>query len=275
MFDNLCKLLAETYPANFATWLLGKTLTSIEVLKTELSIEPIRADSITFLGTSDRILHLEFQLKLTSDPPLPLRMLDYWVRLYRRYRLPVTQVVILLKSPPEETIIETEFQLEETHHRYRVVRMWEEDPQIFLGDIALLPFATLAAATNPEQLLSRVAQQVSMIESSEQRREIATRAQLLAGLRFDKTLIQQLFRGESMRESVIYQDIFQQGEQKGEQKGELKLVLRQLNRRFGVVPADLQVQIQALAIAQLENLGEALLDFSKLADLVAWLHRNQ
>ncbi|WP_318528521.1 DUF4351 domain-containing protein [Plectonema radiosum] len=25
----------------------------------------------------------------------------------------------------------------------------------------------------------------------------------------------------------------------------------------------------------MENLGEALLDFSELADLVAWLHRNQ
>lgn len=148
--------------------------------------------------------------------------------------------------------------------------MWEEDPQVFLGDIALLPFATLAAATKAEQLLSRVAIQVSMIESSEQRREIATRAQLLAGLRFDKTLIQQLFRGEGMRESVIYQDIFQQGEQ----KGEIKLVLRQLNRRFGVVPADLQVQIQALSTTQLENLGDALLDFSELADLVTWLQAH-
>lgn len=90
-FDNLCKLLAETYPANFATWLLGKTPTSIKVLKTELSIEPIRADSVTFLATSERILHLEFQLNPMSKPPLPLRMLDYWVRLYRCYQLPVTR----------------------------------------------------------------------------------------------------------------------------------------------------------------------------------------
>ncbi|MBD2608408.1 DUF4351 domain-containing protein [Scytonema hofmannii FACHB-248] len=39
-----------------------------------------------------------------------------------------------------------------------------------------------------------------------------------------------------MRESVIYQDIFQQGE--------LKLVLRELNRRLGTIPADLQVQFK-------------------------------
>lgn len=30
----------------------------IEVLKTELSIEPIRADSVTFLQIENRILHL-------------------------------------------------------------------------------------------------------------------------------------------------------------------------------------------------------------------------
>lgn len=60
-FDNLCKLLAEKHPQRFATWILGKELDTIEVLKTELSIEPIRADSVTFLQTTGRILHLEFQ----------------------------------------------------------------------------------------------------------------------------------------------------------------------------------------------------------------------
>ncbi|PMB23602.1 hypothetical protein CEN47_18600, partial [Fischerella thermalis CCMEE 5319] len=172
-FDNLCKLLSETYPDRFATWLLGETPTSIEVLKTELSIEPIRADSVTFLSTPGRILHLEFQVKIETTPPLSLRMLDYWVRLYRRYRLPITQVVILLKPVAEATEIESEFNFEQTRHRYRVVRMWEQDPEIFLQDTALLPLATLAATTNPEQLLSRVAKQVSMIETIEQRREVA------------------------------------------------------------------------------------------------------
>ncbi|KAM3097215.1 hypothetical protein ACKFKG_06430 [Phormidesmis sp. 146-35] len=48
-FDNLCKLLSEKHPARFASWVLGTPQVSVEVLKTELSIEPIRADSVTFL----------------------------------------------------------------------------------------------------------------------------------------------------------------------------------------------------------------------------------
>ncbi|MBW4493654.1 MAG: DUF4351 domain-containing protein [Oscillatoria princeps RMCB-10] len=37
----------------------------------------------------------------------------------------------------------------------------------------------------------------------------------------------------------------------------------------------MQQRIQALSIPQLEELGEALLDFSTLADLVAWQDEHQ
>lgn len=73
-YDNLCKYLAETYPDRFAAWLLGEAIASpVEVLKTELTIEPIRADSVTFLRTQTRILHVEFQVKVPTDKPMPRR----------------------------------------------------------------------------------------------------------------------------------------------------------------------------------------------------------
>ncbi len=266
-FDNLCKYLSEKYPDRFAAWLLGPPPAGpVQVLKTELSIEPIRADYVTFLSTQERILHLEFQVKVVTDPPLPLRMLDYWVRLHRRYRLPVTQVLVLLRPPSEATAIETEFRLEGTRHEDRVVRLWELDPQLFLTDPALLPLATLAATSSPEQLLGQVAQQVSLIESPDKRREISTIAQMLAGLRFRSAFIRQFFKEGVMRESVIYQEILLEGE--------LAIVLRQLNRRIGAFSPELRAKIQALSPAQLEDLGEALLDFSSAADLAAWLQAH-
>jgi predicted transposase YdaD len=73
------------------------------------------------LQLEGRILHLEFQTKLESNPPLPLRMLDYWVRLYRLYRLPVNQVVVLLLPPAPLTVIETAFTVENTSHQYNIV----------------------------------------------------------------------------------------------------------------------------------------------------------
>ncbi|WP_373544227.1 DUF4351 domain-containing protein [Chamaesiphon sp.] len=49
------------------------------------------------------------------------------------------------------------------------------------------------------------------------------------------------------------------------------LILRQLKRRLGNVSIDLEAQIKALPLIQLEDLGEALLDFSQMSDLVACL----
>ena len=77
-----------------------------------------------------------------------------------------------------------------------------------------------------------------------------------------------------MRESVIYQEILAEGEQRGEQRGrqegERSLILRQLTRRVGELSQPVLERIEALSLEQLENLGEALLDFQAIADLEIW-----
>ncbi|AFZ50644.1 DUF4351 domain-containing protein [Dactylococcopsis salina] len=268
-FDNLCKLLSEKYPTNFASWVLKTPQTNVEVLKTELSIEPIRADSVTFLQLQGRILHLEFQTQWRSKPPLPLRMLDYWVRLYRLYRLPITQVVVLLLPPPETEVIETRFTLENTDHQYQVIRLWEENPDRFLHDPALLPLAPLTATNEPQTLLQQVVEQVNELEE-EKRVEISAYAQIVAGLKYEKDLVKRLFREGMMRESVIYQDIIREGRQEGRQEEGRSLILRQLTRRVGELPQLWRDRVNSLSLEQLENLGEALLDFQGMGDLETW-----
>ncbi len=51
----------------------------------------------------------------------------------------------------------------------------------------------------------------------------------------------------------------------------MSIILRLLTRRLGAVDSLLQERIQRLSLAQLEDLGEALLDFNHAADLVTWL----
>lgn len=155
------------------------------------------------------------------------------MRLYRLYRLPVTQAIVLLLPPADNAVIETTFAVESTRHAYSVIKMWELDPAMFLNDVALLPLAPLTAAAVPEQLLNQVGQQVSKIESTQQRQQISAYTQLLAGLRFKKALVKQIFREGIMRESVIYQEILQEGRQ---EEGST-LILRQLSRRFGPLDA--------------------------------------
>lgn len=269
-YDNTCKYLAEQYPAEFVNWLLAVQPQDIAVLKTELTLEPIRTDAVTFLQTANQILHLEFQTLPISNPPIPFRMLDYSVRLKRQYRCRVTQVAIFLQETTNEVAFTEEYRDDTTIHRYRVVRLWEQEPAPLLASPALLPLATLTQTDSPQALLLQVAEQVARISDREQRQTVSSCAEILAGLRFDKDLIRQFFREDIMRGSVIYQDILQQGRKQAVRS----LVVKQLTRRLGELEPSLIARVGSLPIGILEALGEALLDFSSVADLVNWLRQH-
>ncbi|MBN3873462.1 DUF4351 domain-containing protein [Nostoc sp. JL33] len=68
--------------------------------------------------------------------------------------------------------------------------------------------------------------------------------------------------------------LYQRDREQAVQSGEQRLVIRQLNRRIGEIDTSLIERIQGLSIEQLENLGEALLDFSSVADLETWLNQQ-
>jgi predicted transposase YdaD len=73
-----------------------------------------------------------------------------------------------------------------------------------------------------------------------------------------------------LRQTRVYQEALEEGEQ----TGEIRLIFRQLARRVGTIPAILETQVQALDLPGLEALGEALLDFSDVKDLIEWLRKN-
>jgi len=66
----------------------------------------------------------------------------------------------------------------------------------------------------------------------------------------------------------------QEGRQEGRQEGSAAITIRQLQRQVGRLDAEMQTRIQALSFEQLEQLGEALLDFQQHADLQAWLEKQ-
>jgi predicted transposase YdaD len=294
-YDNLCKYLAETYPAAFVRWLArhypelphDMEAAEVEVLKTELPVEPIRADFVTFIRAAGVLLHIEFHLDPASDPPLAFRMLEYWVRLFRRYRTPARQVVLLLKSTPAAREMPGTFTAGMTHHSFHVLRLWEVDATELLDDEALLPLAVLGKAASDEALLRETAARVERMTDATQRANVSACAQVLAGLRFDRTLIRALFREEAMRESVIYQEIIERGLAQGIERGlaqgverglaqgshleAIRLARTLLERRFGPLPESIAAQVALLSREQAENLAVETLNFDSLDAVRTWL----
>ncbi|BAZ26558.1 hypothetical protein NIES4073_74660 [Kalymmatonema gypsitolerans NIES-4073] len=67
------------------------------------------------------------------------------------------------------------------------------------------------------------------------------------------------------------------GERIGYERGQQDIVLRLLQRRVGELSQEVKKQVQALSLEDLEALGEALLDFTAIGDLLNWLqaHPNE
>lgn len=78
-----------------------------------------------------------------------------------------------------------------------------------------------------------------------------------------------------LKQTRFYQEVFSEGRQEGRQEGqfegEVTLVRRLLQRRCGVLSPEIDERIARLSLAQLEALGEALLDFGSATDLEQWL----
>ena len=55
---------------------------------------------------------------------------------------------------------------------------------------------------------------------------------------------------------------------------QLSLILRQLVRRLGTIQPETENCIRELGVEQLEELGDAVLDFKHPSDLTAWLQAN-
>ena len=73
MYDNICKFLAETFPNDMATWLLGKSVYLTELSPQELSLEPIRADSLILQQSDELVLGASHICKSTiSLHPKPM-----------------------------------------------------------------------------------------------------------------------------------------------------------------------------------------------------------
>jgi hypothetical protein len=61
-----------------------------------------------------------------------------------------------------------------------------------------------------------------------------------------------------------------EGQLEGEIEGRRQVILRLLNRKVGDLSPEWQTRIESLSIDKLTDLGEALLDFQDLHDLIVW-----
>ena len=269
MIDDFCKQLVARHPASISRWLLGLT-----------AAEPSSARAI---DTNQTWQLLDRELSsdaLHADSVMAERMLEYWIRLHRRFRRPIQQVVLHLKPTASPLARVEHLTIGRTRHHFTSLRLWEQDPAPLLADPALLPLAVLARppSKTPEQLLSQVRQRLQTIADPNQRRRTTSGCQLLAGLSFSQDVIQRLLAMSILEDSSVYQYIvhkgLEQGLEQGRQQEACTLVLRLLERRCGPLQPAQRATISALPLERLEALVDVVLDFQGTNDLLQWLGQS-
>ncbi len=77
--------------------------------------------------------------------------------------------------------------------------------------------------------------------------------------------------GITLKETRVYREIKEEGREEGLEQATVNLVSRLLTKRFGELSPEIRTAISALPLPVLEDLSEALLDFTNLTDLQVWL----
>ncbi len=145
-----------------------------------------------------------------------------------------------------------------------------------LGDIRQLPLwvalmvlTTLKESVAPEEaryLLTRTSQEAPSI-SSQAIIEMVTTIMVYKFTNLSRVEVESML-GITLQETRVYREI----KQEGQQSEAVKLVIRLMSKRIGQkLSEEITLLISGLPLSVLEDLSEALLDFTTLADLQAWL----
>jgi hypothetical protein len=146
---------------------------------------------------------------------------------------------------------------------WQVVNLWELNARDFLPltDPGLAPWVPLTMFDGPpEHLLQQCKDVIEAKTTGGEQKNLLAVTEILAGLRFDETMLETMFRGaKTMIESPILQKWLREGKVKTIQE----LILKKLEDRFHSVPNDVSAAVWL--VTDQPNL-ESLLDCAYSCD---------
>ncbi|MBD2163236.1 DUF4351 domain-containing protein [Calothrix membranacea FACHB-236] len=222
------------------------------------------------------LVHIENQSYPQAD--FGRRMFRYFARLFEKYALPIYPIVVFsydTPRTPQTNIYRVEFPDKTVlEFNYGVVQLNQLNWRDFLQQENPVASALMAKMN---------------IAPSERPKVKSECLRLLATLRLDPARMkmisgfvdtylklnaaeENIFQTEIAKFEPAKQEVVMEIVTSWELKAKQELIIRQLNRKVGAIAPELQEQILQLPNTQLEDLGEALLDFTSQEDLIAWLH---
>jgi predicted transposase YdaD len=298
--DRLFKELFRTFFVELLEIFAPKMLecldtSSLEFLDKEFFTDPLtgerkEADLAVKAKYKDKdtffLIHLENQSTAQAD--FNDRMFGYFYHLRRTYGYPVYPIAILsydkpYKPAPDSLSIEFP-DLKVLKYRYRVIQLNRLGWRKFLHKPNPVASALMAKMKIAPQDRPKVKLEALKMLAGLKLNDAET--YLVSGFigtylkldrdeqaKFDKEL-GKVMSPQKEETLEIITDWMERGIEKGLEQGKADLIMRQIRRRLGVLTPLEEEKVKALTIVQLDELGEALLDFGSRSDLTKWLENN-
>ena len=225
------------------------------------------------------IIHVENQS--SSEANFTRRMFFYFAKLHQEHLLPIYPVVVFSFDEPkreESKQYQVEFpNLKVLELNFTAIQLNRLNWRDFLQQQNPVAAALMAKMRIAPQDRPKV--KIECLRLLATLRLDPARTQLISGF------VDTYLRLNATEERVFQSELDTMGLKEEEQVMQIvtswmeqatqKLVLRQLNRRVGTLEPSLEERIRELPLDRLEALGEDLLDFSNMSDLVNWLEQAQ
>ncbi|NJL06577.1 MAG: DUF4351 domain-containing protein, partial [Chloroflexaceae bacterium] len=234
------------------------------------------------------LIHIEIQSQ--PEAAFPYRLAMYHFHLRITYARPVLSLAVLgddnLHWRPDRYVDDVlGLRLELIYPMVKLVdfREREEEVRQSQNPMAVLVRAHLATLDTRHDLERRKAAKLALFRdvlrlgyTGDELRQLFSIAERFMTLpRADYDEFRATVATELGAQAVEIMNSFERyGLEQGLEQGQGNLTLRQLTRKFGVLPEDVTAQIRALDSEQMLELAESLLDFTTFADLTAWLAEN-
>ena len=151
---------------------------------------------------------------------------------------------------------------------YRVINLWEVDVELAFGPslTPLLPFVPILKGGDNESVVVRA---VTALRADEQLQELENLLGFFACSVFDVARVREILRFDM---AILQKSpLFQQMAREQRQEEDLRVLLRQIQRRFGEVSAEIEANLQRLNIEQLDELLDLPFTVNSLDEFISFI----
>lgn len=282
-YDTALKLLLQASTDSLIRQVTGG-LKVVRWLNAEMPrVQTGRAD---LLGLTAEGVLLHFELQSTNDRDMALRMIEYALLIYRLFRRFPKQIVLYVGDSPLR--MDDSWNEADLAFHYTLVDVRDLDSEALLASPHIEDnlLAILTRLRDQTGTVRQILRRIADLEEPERRSAFA-QFLIISGLRRLAPVVKEEAAkmpilndimdheviGPAIRQGLEQglqqglQEGLRQGLEKGHQKARSEVLKRQLEKRFGSLPAWVEPRLSALSVSELDDLLVRVFDVTRLEEL--------